>query len=309
MKTSWSETGGYILIVTAACFWGASASLGKVIMQGGLSTAMLMQSRSVISFLVLAILLAIIAPRHLKIRIEDLWGLFLLAVPGLVLVNASYYYAVKVLPVAIAVFIQFTAPVLVFIYGVLSKKERSNRRKVAALLLSITGTYFMLKIDPSKMGHLPILGLVSAAISMLTYAFYILISHHLGEKHSSWTMIVYGYGIASIFWCLYQSIPETADLLTKTHLWKEAILFSFFSTLIPFSLFLLGLRRVTATGAAIASTSESVTASLFAFIFLGEKLSWYQVVGGGLILTAVVILILQKSRKIEPEEFPGSLTV
>jgi drug/metabolite transporter (DMT)-like permease len=309
MKTTWSETAGYILIVTAACFWGASASLGKTIMHSGLSTAMLMQSRSVISFLILAVLLILIAPRHLKIHIKDLWGLFLLAVPGLVLVNASYYYAVRVLPVAIAVFIQFTAPVLVFVYGVLSKKERSNNRKIAALILSIVGTYFMVKIDPAKVGPMPVFGLVSAAISMITYAFYVLISHHLGEKHSSWTMIFYGYGIASIFWCIYQNVPETVVMITKMHLWKEAILFSFFSTLIPFSLFLLGLRRVTATGASIASTSESVTASLFAFLFLGEKLSWLQVVGAGFILTAVVILILQKGRKIEPEELPGSLTV
>lgn len=309
MKASWSESVGYILIISAACFWGASASLGKTMMQSGLTTAMLMQSRSVLSFLILTPLLLLFAPRHFKIKWKDLPGLFLLAVPGLVLVNASYYYAVKVLPVAIAVFIQFTAPVLVFVYGVLSKKERSNRSKIAALLLSIVGTYFMVQIDPAKMQTLPALGLASAVLSMVTYAFYVLISHRLGERHSSWTMILYGYGIASLFWCLYQNIPLTIDAITKAHQWREAVLFSLFSTLIPFSLFLLGLRRVTATGGAIASTSESVTASLFAFIFLGETLSWYQIVGGGLILTAVLILILQKGRQFAPEELRSSLTV
>jgi drug/metabolite transporter (DMT)-like permease len=309
MKPKWNESVGYALIIVAACFWGASASLGKTMMQGGLSTAMLMQSRSVLSFLILLPLLLVLAPRFTRIQWQDLPGLILFAIPGLVLVNASYYYAVKVLPVAVAVFIQFTAPVLVFVYGVLSNKEKSNRSKIAALLLSIVGTYFMVHLERGQLGKLPWTGLASAGVSMLTYAFYVLVSHRLGQKHSSWTMIFYGYGIASLFWCIIQNVPTTIATLDERHLWREAFLFSIFSTLIPFSLFLLGLRRVTPTGASIASTSETVSASLFALFFLGEGLTWHQILGGSLILSALVILILQKGREIIPEELPGSLTV
>jgi drug/metabolite transporter (DMT)-like permease len=309
MKRKWNETLGLVLIVVAACFWGGSASLGKAMMQSGLSTAMLMQARSVGSILILFPLVAILAPRHLKMQLRDIPGLLLLAIPGLVLVNASYYYAVKVLPVAIAVFIQFTAPVLVFLYGILSKEEHSNRNKIAALLLSVVGTYFMVHIEPAKIEKLPWIGLASAAVSMVTYAFYVIVSHRLGQKHSPWTMIAYGYGIASLFWCVVQNISATIGMLNEKHLWTETLMFSLSSTVIPFSLFLLGLRRVTPTGASIASTTETVTASLFAFLFLGEKLTWYQVMGGGLILSALVILILQKEREIVPEELPGSLTV
>ncbi len=309
MNPKWNESVGYVLIIIAACFWGASASLGKTMMQNGLSTAMLMQSRSILSFLILLPLIVIAAPRHLKIHWEDLPGMILLAIPGIVLVNVSYYYAVKVLPVAVAVFIQFLAPVLVFVYGVLSKKEHSNRSKIAALFLSIAGTYFMVRIEPGQMEQLPWLGLASAVVSMVTYAFYVLVSHRLGKKHSSWTMIVYGYGIAALFWCSVQSVSATTAIISERHLWRESFVFSLFSTLIPFSLFLLGLRRVTPTGGSIASTSETVSASLFALLFLGEKLTWFQVVGGALILMAVVILILQKGREIPPQELPGSLTV
>ena len=310
MKSRWSDSVGYALIILAACFWGASASLGKNMMQRGLSAVMLMETRSVLSFLALLPPLVILGPRHFKIRWSDLPGFFLLAIPGLALVNISYYYAVKVLPVAIAVFIQFTAPVLIFVYGVLSKRERSNRYKIAALLLSITGTYFMVHIEKGAMETLPLLGILSAVVSMLSYAFYVIISHRLGQKHSSWTMILYGYGIASVFWCLVQSVPATFHALTNLHLWKESLLFSLFSTLIPFSLFLTGLRRVTPTGGAIASTMETVAASLFALVFLGERLSWYQVLGGALILSALIILILQKAREEEiPAELPTSLTV
>jgi drug/metabolite transporter (DMT)-like permease len=58
-------------------------------------------------------------------------------------------------------------------------------------------------------------------------------------------------------------------------------------------LFLSGLRRVSATGASIASISETVMAALFAYLFLNETLAAIQIFGAILILIAVLLLILQ----------------
>lgn len=98
MKISWREVSGYLLIVVASCFWGGSASLGKSLFQAGMSTAQLMQVRSVMSAVVITVILALFRRKHFRIQPRDLWGLLLLAIPGLVVVNASYYQAVKMLP-------------------------------------------------------------------------------------------------------------------------------------------------------------------------------------------------------------------
>src|SRR5437879_4546204 len=99
MQSRWREASGYLLIVCASCFWGSSATLGKILMRRGLSTFALMQIRSAISSIVILALLGIAAPRHLRIKAAELPALLLFAIPGLALVNVSYYYAVRVLPV------------------------------------------------------------------------------------------------------------------------------------------------------------------------------------------------------------------
>ena len=296
MKTRWQEITGYALIALASCFWGGSASLGKTLFREGVTTAMLMQVRSVFTAVILVIVLSIFARKHLKIQARDLWGLLLLALPGLVLVNVSYYQALKMMPVAIAVFIQFTAAVLVFLYGWLTKQEKATTGKLIALVLSVLGTLLMVQLQRDQLQDLPTFGLMCAFMSMISYAFYLVVSHRLSEKHSAFTLVVYGYGLAALFWIIALNPYHTFTFITERNLWVPTLLFSLFSTLIPFTLFMFAMKRVSPTGAAIASTTETVMATLFAFIFLGEVLYPVQIIGAAFILCAIILLMLpQKS--------------
>ena len=306
MKISWREVSGYLLIVVASCFWGGSASLGKSLFQAGISTAQLMQVRSVMSAVVLCVILAVFARKHFKIQMQDLWGLLLLAIPGLVVVNASYYQAVKMLPVAIAVFIQFCAPVLIFLYGWITKREQSSAAKLSALCLSIFGTFLMVQIQNQGFNQIPAFGLFCAFLAMVSYAFYLLVSHRLAEKHSALTLVLYGYSLAGLFWLFVVNPVTTANFMTSKQLWIPSLLFAVFSTVIPFTLFLTGLARVSPTGASIASGSETIIASLFAFVYLGESLAMSQIFGAFLILGAIILLILTHPQTHqEPQDIPN----
>jgi len=302
MKSDLKQAAGYGLIVLASCFFGGSASLGKSIMQAGVSTIMLMEIRSVVTSATLLPLLLLIGRRHLEIKITDLPQFLLLAIPGLAIVNASYYYALSRLSIALAVFIQFTAPVLILLFGLFSGKEKPTRAKLFALLLSLAGTYMMVQLYKSQSESVPWAGLISAVVATLSFAFYVILSHRMGKKHSSWTLVFYGYTIAALFWCVIQNPVDTWRQVSESHLWGKAVLFAVCSTLIPFAIFLSGLRRVTPTGGAIASTSETVTASIFAFIVLGETLTGGQILGAALILSAILILILQSKEPPVLEE-------
>jgi drug/metabolite transporter (DMT)-like permease len=293
MKLNWHHVVGYIFIVIASCFFGGSASLGKTLMQNGLSTVMLMQARSLLTALLLLPFLIFFAPGHLRISRRDLPALVALAIPGLALVNASYYHALKLLTIALAVFIQFTAPVFILLYGLLTRKEHLNQTKVLALLLSLAGTFLMVQLHGQHLVEVSSFGIACAFVSMLSYAFYVILSHRLSTRHSAWTLLIYGYGIAALFWCLIENPQETFQQITRNNLWPHTILFSLLSTVIPFVFFLTGLWRVTPTGGSIAATSETVMASLFAFLLLGERLSSGQIAGAVLILSAVLILIYQ----------------
>ena len=305
MKIDWRETIGYIFIILASCFFGGSASLGKRLMQEGVSTIQLMQTRSLVTSFALFPALLVLGRRHLQIKGKDAFLFLLLGIPGIALVNASYFYAVSLLTIALAVFLQFTAPVLVFLYGWLTGKETVTQAKILALILSLGGTYFMLRLHGGSASEVSWIGVVSAIVSTVAYAFYVLLSHQLGKKYSPWTLIFFGYSIAGLFWCFIQNPAATAGTLTQKNLWKDAILFSFVSTLIPFTLFLNGLRRVTPTGATIASTSETISATLFAYLVLDETLTGGQIAGGVLIVAAILILATRSKSSAVPDPVGG----
>jgi DME family drug/metabolite transporter len=69
-------------------------------------------------------------------------------------------------------------------------------------------------------------------------------------------------------------------------------------TLVPFFLFTWGVGRIRAERAAIAATLEPVIAAVVAWAWLGQHLSGLQVVGGALVVAAVVSLQLGRRRPL-----------
>ena len=62
------------------------------------------------------------------------------------------------------------------------------------------------------------------------------------------------------------------------------------ATILPFGLFLYGLRAITASLASLTATLEPVVGSAAAFLIIGERLAAPQVLGGLAIAVAVVLI-------------------
>ena len=54
------------------------------------------------------------------------------------------------------------------------------------------------------------------------------------------------------------------------------------------------MRLIGSTRASIVSTLEPIITSLFAFLLWGEKLSGGQMIGGAIVLSGAVLVVLQK---------------
>jgi drug/metabolite transporter (DMT)-like permease len=78
--------------------------------------------------------------------------------------------------------------------------------------------------------------------------------------------------------------------------WGWMIYVSVVGTLIPFGLFFLGVNQIRATRAAITATLEPIFAGMIAYLALGEALEGLQLLGGGLVVTAVVLLQARRER-------------
>jgi drug/metabolite transporter (DMT)-like permease len=76
-----------------------------------------------------------------------------------------------------------------------------------------------------------------------------------------------------------------------------------FGTLLPFFLFILALRHLQASQVGIITTLEPVVAATIAWIYLGDRLTAFQIVGGLLVLIAILMLRIKKV----PRFFPTGL--
>jgi drug/metabolite transporter (DMT)-like permease len=73
-------------------------------------------------------------------------------------------------------------------------------------------------------------------------------------------------------------------------------------TAIPFGLYFVGINYIRSTRASITATLEPISAGFIAYLFLGEVLEPLQILGGVLVITAIVLLHLRSEQdELTPE--------
>jgi drug/metabolite transporter (DMT)-like permease len=77
------------------------------------------------------------------------------------------------------------------------------------------------------------------------------------------------------------------------------------STVAAVSLFFAGLKRVGPTSAAILSTAEPVVTVILAFLVFGELLGPFQLLGGALVIVAVLVLASHRPTEVAAEPVPA----
>src|SRR5260370_27730890 len=141
---------GYFFIGSAAFLWGVSAALGRAVFTGKLPLGgaalrpidplILSQTRTTFSLLILlALLIGSKGWQRIKLPARDLAHCFLLGTLGVAISNYFYYVAIQRTNVAIAIVMQYTAPVWVLLYVVARGHQKLSWQKVAAVVLAVTG--------------------------------------------------------------------------------------------------------------------------------------------------------------------------
>jgi drug/metabolite transporter (DMT)-like permease len=89
---------------------------------------------------------------------------------------------------------------------------------------------------------------------------------------------------------------------THTTGWLPMLGIVLIATVIPVVAFLAGLEMIGPTNAAMLSTLEPVVTVLLAAWLFQERLNAIALLGGGLILAAVILLTRNELRQIKPAE-------
>jgi drug/metabolite transporter (DMT)-like permease len=295
---------GYFFIAAAAFLWGISASLGRAVFTGKLPLAgeaihpinplILSQTRTTFSLLVLLpLLMARGGRRRIHLPTPDLIQCLMLGMLGVAAANYFYYVAIQRTSVAIAIIVQYTAPVWVLLYVVARGLQKLSLQKVAAVAVAIAGITLTIGIVGNESTlRLDAYGVIAALLASFSFAFYNVGAHRVLTRYDRWRVLVWTLASAAIFWFFVNPFWKIAAAHYTPAQWTFLFVFSMVSVLGPFSLYFLGLQYLEPTRAIIASCLEPVFSILLAAALLSEVVRPIQSVGIVLVLAAIVIVQL-----------------
>ncbi|MDQ4130072.1 MAG: DMT family transporter [Actinomycetota bacterium] len=305
-----SRAVGYLAIIAAAVCWAAGASGARYLTDRGASVLELTEARAWVSAAGLGLLLA---ARRLRSRAPQRTASQPLESPWLVLAfglalagaNITYYWAITLLPVAVAIVVQYTAPALVVVWTSLVSRRLPSRLVLSALVLAVAGVAVLSELPRLAAGGrttLSTAGLLLSVGASVSFATYVVVGERLGRRMGTVDAVFRGFVVASILWIFVQAARGRPETLLDPRFTVGVVFIAIVGTLVPFLLFVWGLRKVDASRAAIVSTLEPVAAALVAYVWLGEQLGPAQLLGGSMVLAGVVLVQLE--RRAQPQTGP-----
>jgi len=281
---------------------GRAVFTGKLPLRGEalhpVDPVILSQSRT--SFSLLVLLLILIGRRgwqRIKLPTADLVQCLVLGMLGVAASNYFYYVAILKTSVAIAIIVQYMAPVWVLFYVVARGQQRLSLQKIAAVAVAVTGIALTIDILGGKGSsalHLNSYGFFAALLASFSFAFYNVGGHRILARFDRWRVLIWTLTAASAFWLLANPPWKVLAAQYSPAQWGFLFVFSMISVLGPFSLYFLGLQHLEPTRAIIASCLEPVFSILLAAGLLGESLRPIQTLGIVLVLCAIVIVQLPR---------------
>jgi drug/metabolite transporter (DMT)-like permease len=256
----------------------------------------LSQTRASFSLLVLlALLVGRRGWQRIKMPTADLIQCLVLGMLGVAASNYFYYVAIQRTSVAIAIIVQYTAPVWVLLYVVARGQQKPSLQKVAAVGVAIAGIALTIGIVGAKSGsplRLDTYGFLSALLASFSFAFYNVAGHRILARHDRWRVLIWTLISSALFWLFVNPPWKVIAAHYAPAQWVFLFVFSMISVLGSFSLYFLGLQHLEPTRAIIASCLEPVFSILLAAALLGEGLRPVQTLGIVLVLSAIVIVQL-----------------
>ncbi|HYN25082.1 MAG TPA: DMT family transporter [Pyrinomonadaceae bacterium] len=204
-----------------------------------------------------------------------------------------FVFATKETTAANAIFLQYTAPLYVLILEPLFYKEKFRRRDLLTVIACVVGMslFFVGKLRPQD-----VTGNLLALASGLCFAFYFLLLRHSSSRDvNRASSVIYGNLLVVL-------IAAPAGLAALPGLGLHdglAVLYLGVVQLgVAYTLFTLGMSRgIRSLDAGIVGYIEPVLNPIWVFLVLGEKPSKWALVGGVIIISAVVAHTTLKAKE------------
>lgn len=292
-----SSTRGLLLIVLAAVLWGTVGVAIKAL-YGLADTNPLSIGFFRLAIAVPALFWACwltLGVRMFRVAWRDL-ALMLLLGAMMALYQVCYFGAIAQVGVAIAVLITLCiAPVLVALLSLWLFREKLTPKLILALTFALSGTALFVDFQPhgGAQGN-AVIGVLLALGSAFGYAVITLCSRTLARRYHPLQSLTIGFGTGAMILLPFAIANGVVNYPVVG--WVLLLYLGLVPTVLAYVLFLSGMRYTTATVASITTLLEPMTSTLLAWLFFKEQLTLLGLLGGILLLGAIVLLFTDSQK-------------
>ncbi|HSL42232.1 MAG TPA: DMT family transporter [Anaerolineales bacterium] len=295
---------GYLIAITGIILWSTTGVfIGYLITHYNMPPLLLAFWRNLFVCAALVPALFLLRRSLLKIHHSQIW-FYLFYGLVLALFNSIWVLSVQANGAAVATVLAYSSAGFTAILALWLFKEKLGPPKITAVLLSLIGCVLVSQAYRADMWRLNPLGISTGLLSGALFAGYTLLGKEAARREINvWTSLLYSFAFGSLFILIFNLFPvlpgsagSYANLFPALPVsgWLTLIFLSLVPTVLGFGLYNMSMNYLPASITNLLATTEPAMTALEAYIFLNERMTMIEIIGGLIILSAVFIVQFEK---------------
>ena len=283
--------GGLALAIIGSVFFSAKAIVVKLAYRYGVDATTLIALRMVSAAPFFAIAYVWASRGRVPLTGRDHLHLTLIGIIGYYVASYLDFLGLQYITAGFERLILYLNPTIVLLLSALLLGKRLTRLDGISLVLAYGGIAFVFWHDVSFVGNSVPLGAALVFGSAVTYAIYLSWSGELVRRIGAIRLTSYAMLAATAAVVIqFLVLNPLAALQQPLPVYWLSLVNGTFCTVLPVFAMMLAVERVGAGNASLASMVGPVSTIALAFVFLGETVSVWQLIGTALVLAGVFVL-------------------
>ena len=232
--------------------------------------------------------------KKLDLRISNKRDVLKILLSGLLMAGhwVAYFFALQYSNVAIGILSLFTYPVITVFLEPLILKTKFSKSHLALGLLVLLGVYFL--VPEISLENNYTIAVLMGMLSGLFYALRNILMKQEIEKYNGSVLMMHQIIVVAIVLSPVLFFSDFNEVVVQ---WAPLLTLAIVTTCIGHTLFLMSLKNFSTTAASIMSSAQPLYAIILGILFLSEYPSLKTIIGGTLIISAVIIESIRSLRK------------
>ncbi|MEK4357549.1 DMT family transporter [Paenibacillus sp. FSL M7-1455] len=209
--------------------------------------------------------------------------------------------SLKLTTVSSSTIILALEPVFIVIGAFFIYKERTSRVAMAGMGVAIVGAV-LIGWGDIGVSRDNLLGDLLSMFGTLAVSVHMLIGQKVVQQVSSYVYSFVVFLSATVVFAVYNAVCGISFTDYPGQDWAMFALLAVVPTVFGHLLFNWLLQYVSATTISMSILGEPVGSSLLAFLLLGEQMTWFQVVGGMLAISGLIVFLNADRFKWKPKD-------